>query len=82
MMSILDTLESNISTFLDMILSYHKAKFLREFRRVYCGPLRLLAHEIFDRFNSKDVLCNFVTGEKRRELKGLMCLWRLLLLKW
>ncbi|RIB14503.1 P-loop containing nucleoside triphosphate hydrolase protein [Gigaspora rosea] len=38
---------------------------------VYCGPLRLLAHEIFDRFNSKGIPCNLVTGEERRELKGI-----------
>ncbi|CAG8528855.1 2226_t:CDS:10, partial [Scutellospora calospora] len=38
---------------------------------VYCGPLRLLAHEVFDRFNSKGIPCNLVTGEERRELKGI-----------
>ncbi|CAG8626965.1 3082_t:CDS:2 [Racocetra fulgida] len=38
---------------------------------VYCGPLRLLAHEVFDRFNNKGVPCNLVTGEERRELKGI-----------
>ncbi|CAG8436566.1 7159_t:CDS:10 [Funneliformis mosseae] len=37
---------------------------------IYCGPLRLLAHEIFDRMNSKSIPCNLVTGEERRELKG------------
>jgi ATP-dependent RNA helicase SUPV3L1/SUV3 len=33
---------------------------------VYCGPLRLLAHEIYDRFNSKGIPCNLITGEDRR----------------
>ncbi|CAG8752777.1 15718_t:CDS:2, partial [Acaulospora morrowiae] len=37
---------------------------------LYCGPLRLLAHEVFDRFNSKGIPCNLVTGEERRELEG------------
>ncbi|CAI2183490.1 16117_t:CDS:10, partial [Funneliformis geosporum] len=37
---------------------------------IYCGPLRLLAHEIFDRMNTKSIPCNLVTGEERRELKG------------
>ncbi len=37
---------------------------------IYCGPLRLLAHEIFDRMNNKSIPCNLVTGEERRELKG------------
>lgn len=38
---------------------------------LYCGPLRLLAHEIFDRFNNKGIPCNLVTGEERRELEGV-----------
>ncbi|CAG8746194.1 14658_t:CDS:2, partial [Cetraspora pellucida] len=38
---------------------------------VYCGPLRLLAHEVFDRFNNKGVPCNLVTGEERRVLEGI-----------
>jgi ATP-dependent RNA helicase SUPV3L1/SUV3 len=37
---------------------------------IYCGPLRLLAHEIFDRMNNKSIPCNLVTGEERRELGG------------
>ncbi|CAG8453736.1 13737_t:CDS:10 [Acaulospora colombiana] len=37
---------------------------------LYCGPLRLLAHEVFDRFNNKGIPCNLVTGEERRELEG------------
>lgn len=31
---------------------------------VYCGPLRLLAEEIFERLNNNNVRCNLVTGQK------------------
>ncbi|KAI9597671.1 P-loop containing nucleoside triphosphate hydrolase protein [Syncephalis fuscata] len=33
---------------------------------VYCGPLRLLAHEVYERFNTSGHLCNLITGEDRR----------------
>ncbi|RKP10688.1 P-loop containing nucleoside triphosphate hydrolase protein, partial [Thamnocephalis sphaerospora] len=33
---------------------------------VYCGPLRLLAHEVYERFNAKGIPCNLITGEDRR----------------
>jgi ATP-dependent RNA helicase SUPV3L1/SUV3 len=33
---------------------------------IYCGPLRLLAHEIYDKMNTKGILCNLVTGEEKR----------------
>jgi ATP-dependent RNA helicase SUPV3L1/SUV3 len=33
---------------------------------IYCGPLRLLAHEIYDKMNEKGVACNLLTGEERR----------------
>ncbi|CAG8471300.1 7621_t:CDS:10, partial [Diversispora eburnea] len=39
---------------------------------LYCGPLRLLAHEVFERFNNKGIPCNLVTGEERRELEGVV----------
>ncbi|XP_076012349.1 ATP-dependent RNA helicase SUPV3L1, mitochondrial [Genypterus blacodes] len=32
---------------------------------VYCGPLKLLAHEIFERSNEAHVPCDLVTGEER-----------------
>ncbi|KAI8593057.1 P-loop containing nucleoside triphosphate hydrolase protein [Geranomyces variabilis] len=38
---------------------------------IYCGPLRLLAHEVYERFNSKGVPCNLLTGEERRESDGV-----------
>ncbi|RCH97124.1 ATP-dependent RNA helicase supv3l1, mitochondrial [Rhizopus azygosporus] len=33
---------------------------------IYCGPLRLLAHEIYDKMNTKGIPCNLVTGEEKR----------------
>ncbi|RPB00989.1 hypothetical protein L873DRAFT_1678304 [Choiromyces venosus 120613-1] len=33
---------------------------------IYAGPLRLLAHEIFERMNAKGIPCNLVTGDDRR----------------
>ena len=33
---------------------------------IYAGPLRLLAHEIYERFNAKGISCNLVTGEEQR----------------
>jgi ATP-dependent RNA helicase SUPV3L1/SUV3 len=35
---------------------------------IYCGPLRLLAHEIFEKMNEKGIACNLLTGEERREV--------------
>ncbi|GAA5798947.1 hypothetical protein HPULCUR_004356 [Helicostylum pulchrum] len=35
---------------------------------IYCGPLRLLAHEIYDKMNEKGIACNLLTGEERREV--------------
>lgn len=29
---------------------------------MYCGPLRLLAHEIHEKMNDKGIPCNLVTG--------------------
>lgn len=34
---------------------------------VYCGPLRLLALEIYERMNRNNVDCNLSTGEEKRE---------------
>ncbi|KAI7867668.1 P-loop containing nucleoside triphosphate hydrolase protein [Spinellus fusiger] len=33
---------------------------------IYCGPLRLLANEIYEKMNSKGIPCNLLTGEERR----------------
>ncbi|KAG0191615.1 hypothetical protein DFQ28_011454 [Apophysomyces sp. BC1034] len=35
---------------------------------IYCGPLRLLAHEIYERMNASGVGCNLLTGEEKREV--------------
>ncbi|KAI9473859.1 MAG: P-loop containing nucleoside triphosphate hydrolase protein [Benjaminiella poitrasii] len=35
---------------------------------IYCGPLRLLAHEIFEKMNEKGIPCNLLTGEERKEV--------------
>ncbi|XP_068168073.1 ATP-dependent RNA helicase SUPV3L1, mitochondrial isoform X2 [Antennarius striatus] len=32
---------------------------------VYCGPLKLLAHEIFEKSNTSGVTCDLITGEER-----------------
>ncbi|KAI9136804.1 P-loop containing nucleoside triphosphate hydrolase protein [Paraphysoderma sedebokerense] len=43
------------------LLRYQQAK-----SGVYCGPLRLLAHEIYEKMNATGVKCNLVTGEERK----------------
>ncbi|KAI5080126.1 hypothetical protein GOP47_0005605 [Adiantum capillus-veneris] len=42
-------------------------RFLRESSGIYCGPLRLLAMEVYDAANAKGVPCNLVTGQERKE---------------
>lgn len=34
-------------------------------KAVYCGPLRLLANEVYERVNSNGTVCNLVTGQLR-----------------
>ncbi|KAF3935700.1 hypothetical protein ABW19_dt0207922 [Dactylella cylindrospora] len=47
--------------------TYNALKRLEESRNgIYCGPLRLLAHEVYLRLNGKGIPCNLVTGEERR----------------
>lgn len=38
---------------------------------IYAGPLRLLAHEVYTRFNAKGKPCALVTGEERRYPENL-----------
>jgi len=38
---------------------------------VYAGPLRLLAHEVYTRFNAKGKPCALITGEERRVPEGM-----------
>lgn len=37
---------------------------------VYCGPLRLLAMEVFDSCNSNGTICSLYTGQERKEVQG------------
>ncbi|XP_059202089.1 ATP-dependent RNA helicase SUPV3L1, mitochondrial [Centropristis striata] len=46
--------------------TYHAIqRYLAAKSAVYCGPLKLLAHEIFEKSNSAGVPCDLVTGEER-----------------
>ncbi|XP_072321212.1 ATP-dependent RNA helicase SUPV3L1, mitochondrial [Eucyclogobius newberryi] len=46
--------------------TYHAIqRYLRAKSGVYCGPLKLLAHEIFEKSNDAGVPCDLVTGEER-----------------
>jgi ATP-dependent RNA helicase SUPV3L1/SUV3 len=38
---------------------------------IYCGPLRLLAHEIYEKCNQEGIACNLLTGEEKRESDGV-----------
>ena len=37
---------------------------------LYCGPLRLLAMEVYDALNAEGTPCNLVTGQERTVLPG------------
>lgn len=46
--------------------TYHAIqRYLSAKSGVYCGPLKLLAHEIFEKSNNAGVPCDLVTGEER-----------------
>ncbi|KAL2083243.1 hypothetical protein ACEWY4_021016 [Coilia grayii] len=46
--------------------TYHAIqRYLAAKSGVYCGPLKLLAHEIFEKTNDAGVPCDLVTGEER-----------------
>ncbi|KAM8894703.1 ATP-dependent RNA helicase SUPV3L1, mitochondrial [Spinachia spinachia] len=46
--------------------TYHAIqRYLAAKSGVYCGPLKLLAHEIFDKSNNAGVPCDLITGEER-----------------
>ena len=42
-------------------------RFAQVTKSIYCGPLRLLAHEIYEKMNKKGIDCNLATGEERKE---------------
>ncbi|XP_052770482.1 ATP-dependent RNA helicase SUV3 homolog, mitochondrial-like isoform X2 [Mya arenaria] len=47
--------------------TYHALKaFMEAETGVYCGPLRLLAMEVYDKANNQGVPCDLVTGETRK----------------
>ncbi|CAG5009895.1 unnamed protein product [Parnassius apollo] len=47
--------------------TYHAMeRFLKAKSGVYCGPLKLLATEIYHKSNSKGTPCDLITGEERR----------------
>lgn len=49
--------------------TFHALKRLEESKSgFYAGPLRLLAHEVYSRFNAKGIRCGLVTGD---EVKGM-----------
>ncbi|XP_061491182.1 ATP-dependent RNA helicase SUPV3L1, mitochondrial [Rhineura floridana] len=46
--------------------TYHAIqRYLAAKSGIYCGPLKLLAHEIFQKSNNANVPCDLVTGEER-----------------
>ncbi|EPY52329.1 ATP-dependent RNA helicase Rpm2 [Schizosaccharomyces cryophilus OY26] len=48
--------------------TYHALQRLKQSKRgVYAGPLRLLAHEVYNRLNADGIRCNLLTGEEIRE---------------
>lgn len=49
--------------------TYHALKRLKEAASgIYCGPLRLLALEVFESLNSEGVEANLLTGQERRDI--------------
>lgn len=47
--------------------TYHALeRFMTAKSGVYCGPLKLLAVEVFNKTNAKGVNCDLVTGEERK----------------
>ncbi|KAL8186968.1 UNVERIFIED_CONTAM: ATP-dependent RNA helicase supv3l1, mitochondrial [Gekko kuhli] len=51
--------------------TYHAIqRYLAAKSGIYCGPLKLLAHEIFQKSNDANVPCDLVTGEERVCIDG------------
>ena len=51
--------------------TYHALKRLEESGNgLYAGPLRLLAHEVYSRFNNKGTPCDLITGDDVRISEG------------
>ncbi|VDM55851.1 unnamed protein product, partial [Angiostrongylus costaricensis] len=53
--------------------TYHALKRFGEAKSgIYCGPLKLLAAEVFTRSNELGVKCDLVTGEERRQVSNVV----------
>lgn len=51
--------------------TYHALKRLEEAKSgFYAGPLRLLAHEVYTRFNAKGISCGLITGDEVKLPEG------------
>jgi ATP-dependent RNA helicase SUPV3L1/SUV3 len=47
--------------------TYHALQRLEKAKSgIFAGPLRLLAHEVYTRFNAKGIKCALITGEEQR----------------
>ena len=52
--------------------TYHALKRLEQAKTgIFAGPLRLLAHEVYTRFNAKGKKCALITGEEHRIPEGM-----------
>ena len=50
--------------------TYHALeRFMTAKSGIYCGPLKLLAAEVFTKANARDVECDLVTGEERKYVR-------------
>lgn len=48
--------------------TYHALEALKKSKSgIYCGPLRILAKEVYDNINSGGLQCSLITGEEHRE---------------
>lgn len=43
-------------------------RFMEAKTGIYCGPLRLLAMEVFDKVNAKGVYCSLLTGQEKKRV--------------
>jgi ATP-dependent RNA helicase SUPV3L1/SUV3 len=51
--------------------TYHALESLKRGNSgAYCGPLRLLALEVYEKVNAAGIPCNLLTGQERREVES------------
>ena len=54
--------------------TYESLERLKECKKgIYLGPLRLLALEVYDKFNRENIPCNMITGEEELLIDGAIC---------